>query len=127
MRILHYRGEGGDIMPVATLQIWQGISFVSIPFLMCSNIYLITKLIFFKMRIIMMFSYETEWGRGNIHACSYYIIAARYLFCIFAICLICSNIYLKKKTTFNVYFFFISVNVNYLIISPIECMILGSF
>ena len=63
---------------------------------------------FFLISIIMMFSYETEWGRGNIHASCYFINAARYLFWYFPICLICSNIYLKQRKhnlTCTMYFF----------------------
>ena len=77
----------------------------------------------------MMLSNQTEWGRGNINVYSYFINAARCLLCPISICLICSNIYLKKKQQYllNLYFFDEFECDNSLIISPTEFMLLVSF
>ena len=61
----------------------------------------------------MMFPYETEWGGGVTQMSVFTLLMWQgFFFGLFSVCLICSDIYiyLKKKTTFNLYFF-MSVNV----------------
>ena len=79
-------GGGGVIMPVANLQndevylVWVFIHFFGL-----YDIYVTTE-IFFKIiiSIIMRFSYEPEYVKGNINACSFFMRQG-------------NNIYMKKK------------------------------